>query len=68
MLAAQMAAIHIAMMTFAATRHSRQHTAAGQRRARAQQARANVHNPDGDAKALPDWRPAECYGASRVRE
>jgi hypothetical protein len=64
MLAAQMAAVHMATMTFAPRRG---HTAAGQRRARIQQALPDIRNPHGDAQALPDGRRAEGHGAACFR-
>ena len=71
MLAAQMAAVHMATMTVrSATYARRKHTAAGQRRARFQQARPHLCNPDGGAQTLPNrWRAeghrATCVGQRR---
>ncbi len=68
MLAAQMAAVHNATMTFARRLAHVDNIAQRQRRARIQQARADLRVTGRGAQAIPDWGRAEGHGGARHGE
>ena len=65
MLAAQMAAVHMATMTFARRLNYIEISPAGQRRARLQQTCSDLHRPDRSAEAIPNRRSADSPGRAR---